>query len=153
MAFGPIIGGGGSGGGGSGFAPVTITGTTASIDESDAADLDIAAPEGADTVFVVAARIIRLDGASQLASVAVHTNAARSDTAAHLFGDNFGGADVPDGNPVRGPLVPVPGGTFGRAGMSIPVDSGQIRLVVYNRDFAEASAYRVELDVIPVTGA
>lgn len=150
MAFGPIIPPAGSGGGGSGFAPVTITGTTDSIDESDAADLDIALPAGVTDFFVMGARLTRTAGASALAGVALYQTDARSDAASHVFGDSFSGVDMP--GPVKGPLNTT-GGNSSRAGICIQSDGEFARLVVYNRDFSSPGTFQVELDILPHSGA
>lgn len=151
MAFGPIIPPVSSGGGGS-FTPTLLTGSTAEIDASDATDVDIALPEGATGAYVLGARITRTSGACALVSLAVFKAAARSDTAAYIYGDNFNGVDVLDGNPIVGPLTPIPGGTAGRNGVHLPGDSGFVRLVAFNRDFANAGAFDIEFDAIVLFG-
>lgn len=148
MAFGPIIPPASSGG----FTPTLLTGSTAEIDASNATDVDIALPEGATGAYVLGARITRTSGACALISLAVFKAAARSDTAAFIYGDNFSGVDVPDGNPVVGPLTPVPGGIAARNGVHLPGDSGFVRLVAYNRDFGNAGAFDIEFDTIPLFG-
>lgn len=151
MAFGPIIGGGSGGGGGGGLSVVTITGTTAAIDSSDATDLDVALPAGIDQFYVIGARIVRTAGASVLVGARLYPTAARNTGYSLVFGNQFGGVDI-GGSPIAGPLDTT-GGNESRAGIAMSSDGEFARCVIYNNDFAESGTFRLELDIIPIEGA
>ncbi|MCB9553519.1 MAG: hypothetical protein H6705_16880 [Myxococcales bacterium] len=147
MAFYPIIGGGGGAGGG--FGPVTITGTTEEIAASASADLDIPLPSGTTRYTIVGARLSRTAGTSALCGVAVYQTDARSDAASYVFGNAFGGVDMP--GPVKGPLDTT-GGNSSRAPISLQSDDEFVRLTLTNNDFDDAGTFALELDILPLGG-
>lgn len=147
MAFGPIIGGGGGGGGGGGFAPATITGSTGEIAASSSADLNVALPAGVTRYTIVGARLSRTAGASALCGVAVYQTNARNDAASYVFGNQFGGVDMP--GPIKGP-VDTTGGNTSRSPIAIQSDGEFARLTFTNGDFDDAGTFAIELDILPL---
>lgn len=149
MAFGPLIPGGSSGGGGSSFAPVTLTGTTASIDESTSVDLDIALPAGITRFYVVGARVARTAGASVGVAVRLYpTDARDTDDYSMVFGNQFAGVDIA-GSTIHGPRNTT-GGNLSRAGIAMTSDGEFARLTVANTDFAEVGTFQLHLDLLPL---
>ena len=134
-------------GGGGGLALFTVTGTTDSIDESNAADLTLALPGGVSRFYIVGATLERAGGASALAGVTLYPTAARSSGAALLFGDAFSGVDMP--GPVNGPYDTT-GGNVARSGIAMASEAEFAYLTVHNRDFSNAGSFTVTITCLPV---
>jgi hypothetical protein len=134
--------------GADGGGAITLTGTTASIDASDATDLTVALPAGITRFFVVAARITRTAGASTSAAVRLFRTAARDDIFAMVFGNPFGGLTVSD-TALDGPINNT-GGNNSFAGIAGSSAAEFAYLSVYNTDFSEVGTFAVELTIQPI---
>lgn len=150
----PILSGGGSGGGGGdGLALVTITGTTGSIDGSDASNLDIALPAGVTRCTIMSATLTLVGGTSTSASVEVFpTDARSSGDKVCVFGNAFAGVTLAGvDEPFFGPWNTT-GGNISTAAMAYNNAEADefVRVVVHNRHFEDTGAYRVDLEILPI---
>lgn len=157
MAFGPLTGGGSGGGGGGAdpYAPIFLTGTTASIDEGDAAELVIALPAGVTRADIAWCEITRLAGTSISARLSAYLDDAQTGdpNPIYLLGSQFGSVDLSVTPSAIGPID----GTGGNDRRSVAAYHNQdgtaaISLLVANTDFTDDApgTFRVDLIVRPL---
>lgn len=133
------------------FAPIFLTGATAEIDASDAADLDIALPAGVSRCVILWAAIERTAGAAGSVRVILYANDARSVYPRYIFGSAFSGRPF-DQNPLSGPMEESGGnGLFYTHNYTNIEGDAFLRFVVNNQDFfEEAGTFRLDLIVLPL---
>lgn len=158
MPFGSIVGGGSGGGGGgspSPTDPIFLTGTTASIDEGDTAELVIALPAGVTRGDISWCEITRLAGTSISARLSAYLDDAQSGDPSpiYLMGSQFGSVDLSVSASVAGP-IDTTGGNERRSPAAYHNQDGTnaISLLVANTDFSEdrPGAFRVDLIFRPL---
>lgn len=133
------------------FAPIFLSGATAEIDASDAADLDIALPAGVSRCVVLWAAIERTAGDAGSVRVTLYANNARSVYPRYIFGSAFSGRPF-DQNPLQGPMEESGGnGLFYTHNYTNIEGDAFLRFVVNNQDFFEnAGTFRLDLIVLPL---
>lgn len=150
MGFGRLTFFGSGGGGGGGLEIVPITGSTASIDASDATDLTIALPAGVSRFYVLGASITRTAGTSASAGVRIYPTAARDTDLAMLLGNQFAGVSLgADDVPTYGPYDTT-GGNLSRSGLAMTSVGEFAYLTVHNNDGGASGTFTVTLDILPI---
>lgn len=156
MPFGPLTGGGGGGGGGaSPTDPIFLTGTTASIDEGDAAELVLGLPAGVTRGEIAWCEITRLAGTSISARLSAYLDDAQTGDPPpiYLMGSQFGSVDLSVSGAAVGP-IDTTGGNERRSPAAYHNADGTnaISLLVANTDFSEdrPGTFRVDLIFRPL---